>query len=174
MFLQTTHHSEEKWDHMMINNILLLLIVPSYLGTLALLKIFCIYFYASFSHVSLYSANVWPVLLQGLCSLGSPAYPFHGCPALMMELMLISQGCCFQSSVNRASSAALRLRAGSPGNLIAVVVLCGCQWGRPHLLVASCPALAALGAKNPPHAGPCPPGVLVFKVMGIYEDEKLV
>lgn len=159
---------------MMINNILLLLIFPFYLGTLAPLKIVCIYFYASFSLVSLCIANVRPVLLHGLCSLGSPAYPFHGCPALMMELMLISQGCRFQSSVNRASSAALRLRAGSPGNLIAAVVLCCCQWGRPCLLVASCSVLAALRGKNPPHAGPCPPGVLVLKVMGIYEDEKLV
>ena len=40
-----------------------------------------------------------------------------------MELMLISQGCRFQSSVNRVSSAALMLSAGSLGNLTAVGVL---------------------------------------------------
>ena len=58
---------------MMINNILLLLIFPSSLGTLAPLKNFCVYFFASFSHVSLCSVNSmtspppWPLLSGKPC-----------------------------------------------------------------------------------------------------------
>lgn len=104
---------------MMINNILLLLIFPSYQGTLAPLKIFCIYFYASFSHVSLCSANCpppWPLLS------GKPCLSLPWVSDTDDGAELTSQGCCFQSSVNsvfRFSNAQCRVI----GELTAVVVL---------------------------------------------------